>query len=43
MGPDGKLKKEKYDIDKETVIPTLIIINIHPGIQIKYYVNIWKR
>ena len=32
MGPDGKLQKEKYDIDKETVIPTLIIINIHPGI-----------
>ena len=39
MGPDGKLEKEKYVIDnkdnkdkKPTVIPTLIIINIHPGI-----------
>ena len=32
MGPDGKLNKNKYDIDKNETIPTLIIINIHPGI-----------
>ena len=34
MGPDGKLNKNKYNIDdeKNKTIPSLIIINIHPGI-----------